>query len=99
VAATRRRAQNAQETEVPFLRLLRLFAAIKIRRGARRIERIVSHRGLAATKANGRQDKQDLQDRFCLRLKRAMHSFQLNPVNSFILSILSILSKNQASMC
>jgi hypothetical protein len=52
----------------------------------------------AATKANGRQDKQDLQDGFCVGPAGAMHSFQLNPVSSSILPIRFILSKNQASI-
>jgi hypothetical protein len=43
----------------------------------------------AATKANGRQDEQDLQDGYCLKPTGAIHSFQLNPVTSFILFILS----------
>jgi hypothetical protein len=52
-------------------------------------------RGTAATKANGRQDEQDLQDGFCLRPTGSRDSFHLNPVTFFILSILFILSKNQ----
>src|SRR5687768_12036853 len=51
----------------------------------------------AATKTNGRQDEQDLQDGFCSRLADAMRSFQLNPISSYILSIRSILSKNQGN--
>jgi hypothetical protein len=47
----------------------------------------------AATKANGRQDEQDLHDGFCRRATGAIDSFQLNPRTSFILSILFILSK------
>jgi hypothetical protein len=49
----------------------------------------------AATKANGRQDEQDLHDGFCLRPTGAIDSFQLSPSN---LSILFILSKNQVSI-
>jgi hypothetical protein len=47
----------------------------------------------AATKANGRQDEQDLQDGFSPRPTGATPSFLLNPVTSFILFILFILSK------
>jgi hypothetical protein len=51
----------------------------------------------AATKANGRQDEQDLQDGFCL--SPAGDTFvSVNPVTSFILSALFILSKNKVSI-
>jgi hypothetical protein len=58
----------------------------------------ISYAANAATKANGRQDEQDLQDGFCLRPTGAIRSFHLKPITSFILSILFILSKNQASI-
>jgi len=51
----------------------------------------------AATKANRRQDEQDLQDGFCLRLTGTIDSFKLDPSSFFILSILFILSKNASS--
>jgi hypothetical protein len=55
-------------------------------------------RGVAPQPKQSRQDEQDLQDGFCLRPTGAMHSFQLDPVTSSILSILFILSKNQVSI-
>jgi hypothetical protein len=55
-------------------------------------------RSRRATKAKRRQDEQDLQDGFSLRPTVTIHSFQLNPITSFILSIQFILSKNQVSI-
>jgi hypothetical protein len=60
--------------------------------------RINPTRGNAATNANGGQDEQDLQDGFGPRPTGVIDSVQLNPVTSFILSILFILSKNQVSI-
>jgi hypothetical protein len=55
-------------------------------------------KALSGVEANGRQDEQDLQDGFSLRPTGAIPAFLLNPVTSFILSILFILSKDQVSI-
>jgi hypothetical protein len=42
----------------------------------------ISHRSSRSQPKHGKQDEQDLQDRFCLRPTGLKHSVQLNPATS-----------------